>query len=44
MSLLKPAGIQGLNTGDPLYANLVKFWEVGQTDKELVARIVTGKP
>lgn len=42
MSLLKPSNITGLNTGDPLYANLVKFWEVGQTDKELVADTALG--
>jgi len=42
MSLLKPAGIQSLNTGHALYANLAAFWEIGQTDKDLVSDTALG--
>lgn len=42
MSLLKPAGIQSLNTGHSLYGNLAAFWEIGQTDKDLVSDTALG--
>ncbi len=32
----KPSGIAGLDTGHALYANIDKFFEFGQLDKELV--------
>lgn len=36
---IKPDGITGLNTGHSLYANITKFYEFGQLDKELVADV-----
>ena len=42
MSLLKPAGITGLNTGDALYSDLVTLWEIGQNDKDLVSDTALG--
>jgi len=34
--LIKPAGITGINTGHTLAANLKLFWELGQTNTNLV--------
>ena len=36
MSLTKPAGITGLDSAHPLFANIATFWEFGQLDKDLV--------
>ncbi len=36
MSLIKPDGITGLDSGHALYANVERFFELGQLDKELV--------
>jgi len=34
--LIKPAGITGINTGHTLAANIKLFWELGQTNTDLV--------